>query len=146
MLPRNSLACCGRSIAPRSTNAKTAAVTDSPPVRPRRTLVSCASPVPGKAAQDSGPRRPHAGDGATFRANTSVSRGSPLLGGFVLVVAPYPQWRRGALVAALRRPVQQTVIGHRRFQAASGRYVGAVDGPVRARVHAEPRSLGDIPC
>ncbi len=49
----------------------------------------------------------------------------------VLVMAPQPPRLRGALVATLRHPVQQAVVGHRGLEAAGGRYVGPVDGPVR---------------
>src|SRR5439155_14749582 len=66
-------------------------------------------------------------------------------GQLVLVVAADPQRPRGALVATLRRPVQQAVVGHCGLEATGARYVGPVDDPVRSRVHAQARSLGDVP-
>jgi hypothetical protein len=53
-------------------------------------------------------------------------------GPLVLVVASDPQRPRGALVAPLRRPVQQSVVGHcGPLEAAGGRYVRPIDDPVR---------------
>src|SRR5439155_1322435 len=50
------------------------------------------------------------------------------LGRLVLVVATHPERSRGALVATLRRPVEQAVVGHCGLEAAGGRDVGPVDG------------------
>src|SRR5438093_4919560 len=56
----------------------------------------------------------------------------------------HPERHVGALVATLRGAVEQGVVGHRELEAARGRHIRAVDGPVRERVHAQARPLRDV--
>src|SRR5205823_2530110 len=69
---------------------------------------------------------------------------SSRLARFVLVVTAHPVRPRVALVATLRRTVEQRVVGHCGLEAAGGADVGPVDGPVRQRVRAQAGSFGDV--
>src|SRR5438874_6549143 len=72
---------------------------------------------------------------------TITSRGSL---GVVLVVAADPELPSLALIASLRRPVKDPVVGHQELDPATGRRVGLIDDAVLAAEGGEAEQLGQV--
>ena len=72
----------------------------------------------------------------------------PLIGGslaVVLVMAADPELPSLVLIAALRRPIEEPVVGHQELDPPTGRRVRLVDGPVLEREDGEAEQLGQVP-